>query len=403
MARSDKEADDRTPVGQGQPTGASDPADRRGPAPWPARHGDKRAKVYIVTPGGLAEKGGMGRLMSNITGHWRDTGGGPAYRIIDPYGPANLLIMPFYLIRALGQVLRGALRGEIALLHIHMAAWGSAMRKGLFVHLGRGLGIPVILHLHAGDLAAFGAWLPGLARRALAATVRRADRIVVLGEAWRAMAIKAFDLEPATVTVLPNAVAGPVEPPRRAPGDTCRIVYLGRIETEKGIGELLRALADERLAALSWRASLVGDGAIAEYRRQAADLGLGERVVFTGWQDAAAIDAILSESDIFVLPSHFEGLSVALLEALAYGLAPVATPVGATEEVIVAGESGLLVPVGDSQGLAAALASLITDRALRAKLQAGARRRFNQNFEISGYCQRLEALYRELIEPPTAD
>lgn len=355
-----------------------------------------------MTPGGLGQQGGMGRLLSSVTEQWRDHGNAPAYRIIDPYGPANRLLMPFYLLRALGQVLRGALLSDIAVLHVHMAAWGSVLRKGLFVHLGRRLGIPVILHLHAGDLADFGAWLPGLARHALATTMQRADRVVVLGEAWRDTAINAFGLDPAKIKILPNAVAGPKEIPRHEAGETCLILYLGRIEPEKGIPELLQALADDRLARLSWKACLVGGGAIERYQRQAAELGLDNRVEFTGWKDAAAIDEILAKSDVFVLPSHFEGLSVALLEALAYGLAVIATPVGATREVIVDGESGLLVPVGDEDRLAAALARLISDREFRSRLQDGAWRRFNQNFEISGYCQRLEALYRELIESPTA-
>ena len=87
---------------------------------------------------------------------------------------------------------------------------------------------------------------------------------------------------------------------------------------------------------------------------------------------------------------------MALLEAMAFGCAIVATPVGDTPEAISDGVSGLLVPVGDRAALVSALERLVTDVPLRTRLQAAARQRFCEKFEIAAYCDRLTRLYREL-------
>jgi glycosyltransferase involved in cell wall biosynthesis len=360
--------------------------------------------VLIVTPGGLSEQGGMGRIVSNITRHWRATGSGPRYRVIDPWGPRLLPLAPFYLARALAQVAWHALREPVALLHIHMAARGSVVRKALVLLLGKALGIPVLLHLHAGNFEAFFRGLPPVGRRLLHGLLRRADGIVVLGRPWQHMLVDDLGLDAARVTVLPNAVPAPAHAPRQDTsgkgGGTCRLVFLGRLEDRKGVPELLDALADPRLAALDWHATLAGGGELRRFRQRIAALGLTARVDCPGWQSEDAVRRLLGDADVFVLPSHHEGLSMALLEALAEGLAIVTTPVGATPEVIEDGRSGLLVPPGDREALAEALARLIEDRALRSSLRAGARRSFNEKFDISVYCRNLEQLYRRLVAAP---
>ena len=370
-----------------------------------ARTGPGRQRaVFIVAPGGLKERGGMGRLVSHITQHWSETGSGPAYRVIDPWGPRFLPVMPFFFARALVQILWQALRGRIALLHVHMASWGSVLRKGVIVRLAYRLGIPVVLHLHAGDFLAFYERMPSLGKRWTRGVLERADRLVVLSEGWRRALAEGLKLDARRLVSLPNAVPGPPEEALRRGGaeagpgpDGCRILFLGRLEAAKGVPELIAALADPRLAGLDWRASLVGAGAVEDYRRQAERLGIGERLEFPGWQDSAAVRRRLAEADIFVLPSHFEGLSMALLEALAYGLAVVATRVGAAEEIVEDGVSGLLIRVGDHEALVMSILRLVSDPILRAALQKHARQRFNDSFDISTYCRNLERIYEDVL------
>ena len=355
--------------------------------------------VLIVTPGGLRQRGGIGRGVSTIVRWWRESGRNPPLRVVDPYGPGILSIAPFYFARALLEILRSARRGRVALLHVQMASWGSVVRKGIIVHLGARLGLPVVLHIRGGDFDAFYRRLPAVGQRLLRCTLERADRVVVLGEHWRRVLVEQIGVTPSRVRVLPNAVAGPQDVPRRDGPDPCRLLFLGRLEPAKGFPELLDALADPRLARLDWSARAAGEGPVRALRRRAAALGLAGRLEISGWVPESEARRLLAESDVLVLPSHFEGLSLAVLEALAFGLAVVSTPVGALGDAVIDGVSGLQVPVGDRRALAVALARLIEDRPLRAALQAGARQRYRQSFDIAQHGRRLERLYREVLQP----
>jgi glycosyltransferase involved in cell wall biosynthesis len=358
--------------------------------------GGGKSVVFVVAPGGLNDRAGIGRLVSTTARAWRENGDG--FRVIDPYGPAVLAIAPLYFARALLQIVWNAWQGRIRLLHVHMAARGSAVRKGIIVHLGARLGLPVIVHLHGSGLDEFYRRLPRFAQRRLCRTLERADRVVVLGQYWRRVLVDRMGIDPKRVLVLPNAVAGPPHVRKRAAEGPCRILFLGRMEEKKGLPELLDALSDERLAKLEWSVLVAGAGDNQAYRRRAAALGLAERVEFHGWAPESEVHRWLTEADIFVLPSHHEGLSMALLEAMAFGLAVVTTPAGGNADAIVDGISGVFVPVGDRRALASALTRVIADGHLRVALQASARKRYAEHFDIAAYCRRLQTLYREVCE-----
>jgi glycosyltransferase involved in cell wall biosynthesis len=126
-----------------------------------------------------------------------------------------------------------------------------------------------------------------------------------------------------------------------------------------------------------------------------ASSGCAERIQVLGYrQDAPALTAAC---DVFVLPStKREGLARSLIEAMAYGVAPVATDCGGNPELVVHGVSGLLVPVGDAAALAAAIGKLHDDPALRRRLGAAARERIGRDFRIEDTIEKTLALYRTL-------
>lgn len=144
------------------------------------------------------------------------------------------------------------------------------------------------------------------------------------------------------------------------------------------------------------RLVLVGIGPLEEQlRRQASALGLSDAVIFTGMRDD--VFELLAGVDVFVLSSRFEGLPISLLEAMASGVAPVATAVGGIPEVITDGYDGLLVAPGDSAALAAALTKLLDDTALRSGLAAAARLRA-LDFDLSHAVRTIEAIYERVLE-----
>ena len=172
-------------------------------------------------------------------------------------------------------------------------------------------------------------------------------------------------------------------------------VSLGRLGIRKGSYDLIAAvgaLDDDLRGRL--RLTLAGDGEVDELRAAVAAAGLSDTIHVAGWLDPAARDELLRSAHIFVLPSHDEGLPMALLEAMAYGLAPVTTLVGSIGEAITDRVTGLVVEPGRPEQIAEALVELVKDDTLRAGLGAAARSRAS-DFGLDRWYQRLTQVWTE--------
>ena len=170
----------------------------------------------------------------------------------------------------------------------------------------------------------------------------------------------------------------PLSSPRVA-GSDLRVLAAANLIPEKGIEQLLRALAMVPAA----RLSIAGDGPQAAYLRTLSEtLGLSGRVKFLGLHDDIA--RLLQEADVFVHPATWaEAFGLTVAEAMAAGRAVVASRTGAVSELIVDGETGLLVPPGDVPALASALESLATQPEFRQALGDNARRRAEAHFDLN--------------------
>jgi glycosyltransferase involved in cell wall biosynthesis len=172
------------------------------------------------------------------------------------------------------------------------------------------------------------------------------------------------------------------------------ILCAGRFIPLKRHNDLLQALAALRRDGHSVRAVLAGDGpTLAETRDLAARLGLGASVEFPGQIGPERMRELLGETAIACLASWGEGMPGSLMEAMASGVAVVATDVRGTNELVVDGESGLLVPPFDPPALATALATVLEDPALRARLAAGARARMDECYSLDAMLDAKERLY----------
>ncbi|KAB0680436.1 glycosyltransferase family 4 protein [Aureimonas leprariae] len=349
------------------------------------------AAVRHYVAGGRENGGGIGRLVGYIA----DAAGtaGTRHRVTDTRGPR--WFAPFSLsrlLRACVLVVKDRIVDPDLIHHVHVAGRGSTLRKLILTEVLHRLGCRHVLHLHDYDYAAdFDARTP-FRQRLTRRMFRRADRVVALGERDRAMLTALLGVEASRIDVAHNCVPDPGRPAVRS-GEPPLIVFLGRLSERKGVPELLLALGDPAMTRLPWRAVLAGDGPVEEYRREAAALGLSQRVEMPSWLDADRTRELCARADILVLPSHAEGMAMAVIEGLAHGLAVVTTRVGAHEEVITNGETGLFVPVGDAPALAATLAELVSDPETRRLLSANARAHYLSRFSMATYSRSLERIY----------
>jgi glycosyltransferase involved in cell wall biosynthesis len=177
-----------------------------------------------------------------------------------------------------------------------------------------------------------------------------------------------------------RTIAGPV------------IGSLGRLTDQKGYDRLVCALPALPEATLV----LVGDGPErSALETLAADLGVAERLVITGWTERAR--AQLPTFDVFALSSLWEGMPLGILEAMHAGLPVLATDVGSVAEAVRDGETGYLVPPGDDAALQERLARLLGDAGLRARLGARARTIAGERFTAEAMAHRYEAVYRDVL------
>ncbi|WP_373121530.1 glycosyltransferase family 4 protein [Mycobacterium marinum] len=362
----------------------------------PTPQGRLRVLVVGPAPAAASSRGGMATVIALMAAH-------PDPRIhitavptfIDgPLWP-RLMLGVRGMLRATWLVLRR--RTDV--LHVHLAHGGSVIRKAPPLLAARLTGTPAIVHAHSYD---FGGWFDQLAPPARAAVRRMlaADHWVVLGERHVQEYASRLRLPTNRISVLPNAVRIPNTPVNQLGVQRVHAVALGRLGVRKGSYDLIDAVAalDETVRN-RLLATLAGDGDVAQVRAAVAKAGLGETIDVVGWLDPTARDELLCRAQIFVLPSRNEGLPMALLEAMANGLAPVTTTAGSIGEVVTDGVNGLLVGPAHADQLAHALGALVTDENLRARLGGAARERAGE-FGLDRWYQQLTRLWASLAGDP---
>ncbi|GAB3133850.1 glycosyltransferase family 4 protein [Tsukamurella serpentis] len=347
-----------------------------------------KTRVLVVGPAppGRTSRGGMATVIGHMAAH-----PGPSVRI---------RLLTTYVDAApwtrLTTGLRGMLRGmcalarrEVDVVHVHLSHGGSVVRKSPILWTARLRGVPAVVHGHSYDFAGWVASLPRAARPVVRWALP-ADRWLVLGSRLAAEYAQALRLAPDRIEVLYNPV--PPALPALPTGGRIDVVALGRLGRRKGSYDLIDAVAalDPALRA-RMHLTLAGDGEVERVR--AAASALGGAVTVRDWLTPAERDELLSTATVFALPSYEEGLPMALLEAMAAGLVPLTSPVGGIPEAITDGADGLLVPPGDVPALTAALARIITEPQLRARLSDGARLRA-ADFDIADWYARLGEIWR---------
>ncbi|HEU4598525.1 MAG TPA: glycosyltransferase family 4 protein [Solirubrobacterales bacterium] len=301
--------------------------------------------------------------------------------------------------RALPRLVAWTLRRGPRLAHVHSAARGSLYRKSFLVLLLRALRRPVLVQIHAGpvDIEEFAGRIGSAQRRFIAAGLRAATRVAAVSSATAAAIERAFGV--AGIVVVPNpAPALPPGAKPREPGVDAepRVLFLGGFANPVKGGEVMVA-ATAALAPRRPQASfaLAGPGdpppALLELEAGAAN------VESLGWLDQEAKERELGRSAVFVLPSISEGLPVALLEAMSWGRAIVATEMGGVPDVVGDDREAVLVPPGDSAALATAIDALLADSDRCQRLGAAAARRAGTLNEEE-VCGRLDQLYQEALD-----
>jgi glycosyltransferase involved in cell wall biosynthesis len=286
--------------------------------------------------------------------------------------------------RELGGFAEALRRVECEVFHAHLVGPLRATKGMLAARLA---GVPVIVatqHLY----------------EPLGSSIARArQRLVTLGyhriiavSEGTAKRLRADVADPHRVVVIHNAIdPAPFAPPASEPAAPV-VLALARLHARKGIADLVAAAAE--VPGATFR--IAGDGPERPLlERRAREMGVSDRVAFLGTRTDAA--ELLRACTVFVLPSLNEGLPVSVIEAMAAGRPVVATRIEGTDEIVVDGVTGILVPPGDPGALASALRAVLIDPELRMRYGRAGRERVRREFSIETMMRRIEKVYDEVL------
>lgn len=264
--------------------------------------------------------------------------------------------------------------------------------------LKRLYGIPYVVSLRGGDVPGFRPydfWLYHRIAVPLLRVVWHAASAVVANSTGLRDLARDFD-STVEICIVPNGVDLERFPARERVWSSPRILSVGRVVYQKGLDVAMTALAG--LKDLDWEWRIAGDGPeLPALKARAREQGLAERVHFLGWQTADELRQAYSEASLFLFPSRHEGMPNAMLEAMASGLPAIATRIAGNEELVLDGETGMLVPTEDAQALRQALVHLLTHNDVRARMGRAARARVEKAYGWEPAAQQ----YQRILETAT--
>ena len=299
------------------------------------------------------------------------------------------------------------------IIHIHMASDSSFWRKSLFIRTacryrnrrsrtasGSNALPRIIIHQHGGDFVNYhDHTVSSDVRDKMDRILRMSDLMLTLTPSWKDYFSRIIPSD--RILVLPNAVPSVKDPCLSRPsGDYKNILYLGRICETKGISELLDCVTGLHANDPEIRLYL---GGIYE-NRTPADRQIRSRIEsndsfihYLGWLDSDKKNELWKKCGITVLPSHFEGFGLVLIEAMFHGSVAVGTRVGGIPEIITDKETGLLTDPCNSDSLYDALLSLIKDPHMAMEISRNAYKKATDNYSIESTLQNLIRIYEKLL------
>ncbi|HET9461124.1 MAG TPA: glycosyltransferase family 4 protein [Gaiellaceae bacterium] len=317
-------------------------------------------------------------------------------------------IRPLWDLRGLLRLRRFLARSPYAIVHTHTT------KPGIVGTLAaRRAGVPAVMHtVH---LFPFHEETGRLVTGAYVAIERLAarwcDRIVTVSESQRDWALRTGIGRPGQVVAIPNGVPADRAKPRRSREDVraalglrdheLMILSTGRLAEQKGLEYLIRAAALLRNDLQDARILLAGDGPLRDkLAKLVSSLELDDRVVLLGRR--SDVGDLLVASDLVVLPSLWEGLSISLLEAMAAGRPVITTSIASNREVTNDGEAAVLVPPKDVVSLAAAIRSLAADPTRQQELAKRGQEVQRERYGLQRMLDVYMAEYERLTKPESA-
>ena len=281
---------------------------------------------------------------------------------------------------------------KIDIVHIHMAEKGSVYRKNIVIKMAKMFGVTVVVQMHAGPILAWYESLPLKKQFSVSKILNSADRILVLGEYWKKQMVKIVNAN--KIEVLYNGAECPSQNLYNIDGKY--ILYMGVFKKAKGIYDLIDAIKiiDNQLPP-DIKVYLCGMDENGKTKKYVMEHGLNNRIVMPGWIDKGTRLELFKNTQICVLPSYFEALSMTVIEAMCYGIPIVTTNISTMPELL--GNKITLIQPGNVPQLANEILSLNQNTNLRMKMSNIEYQRAKRKFSVDIIMKKTINIYNSLI------
>lgn len=331
-------------------------------------------------------RGGMAACINLYYDHWQTEQA--ELRYIGTYhecaAPCKIVTFLVALVRVIGLLI--IWRPQI--MHLHFSKRAGFYRKAILMWLARNAGLKTIMHAHGPLFPAFYDSQIPLAQRFIRSTLNATTIVIALTPAWanyyQQLVTQAQVITLANPVKLVDDKAQPTSHP-------C-ILALVRLTPLKGVPEMLEAARILHHTHPNVPFVIGGDGDIPTWKAQAPI-----NVSFPGWLSDKAKSDALRNATIFIQPSHAEGMSLAVLEAMSYGLPVIVSDARGLPDLIQHEQTGLVVPVGDAEALAASIQRLLDDVDLRQRLGHAARSHVLEHYTAVRIMMKLYDIYEKIL------
>ena len=276
------------------------------------------------------------------------------------------------------------------LVHIHLSEPPSAIRKSFYFRIAKWWHKKIIVHFHSFNP---NTTINSKHKPLYKKMFSEADFVITLSNQWKIWVEEALGIK--NVIVLYNPCQ--LIPKNSLVKKSNVILFAGTLNQRKGFIDLIYAFASIASKNTDWTLVFAGNGEVEKGLALAKDLKIEKQVIFKGWVSGKDKDELFHSAKIFCLPSYEEGFPMAVLDAWAYSLPVITTPVGGLPDILNDGKNALVFQPGDTEHLVNHLERLISDDELRSVISQESLKLAQNVFNIENINQQLADIYKEVL------
>ena len=344
----------------------------------------------ILFIGPINDAGGIGSVLKNYKSHFENA------KYISTYPTNQNNSRAFEFIKAIINIIKTIKSDKyLQILHIHCASKGSFYRKSIVLLIGKWQKKKIIMHMHGGGFKDF-YYRNELNKIYIRAILGLADKIICLSEEWNKF--YSIDMNLQNTIIVENSVEIKKDCIKRNFGGKIRLLFMGKICNEKGIFELINFLStNEKFKEGKIQLSICGIGEDLRIKELISKQPYQTHIQYHGWVEGEKKEALIKESDVYILPSHFEGVPISILEAMAHAKPIIATNVGGIPSLVRNEYNGWIIEPCELNTLDSIFDKIFEDPELLEKLGK------NSYLEAQAYdpmkmFKKLESVYKNLLD-----